>query len=187
MEEESESLLGDSHALETLAAKLRQIARFRYRIRPADADDVVQTTFATYLEVRHRYEAVADQRAILVGIFRKKCLEYIDRSVREQRRLQRYCTTADAARENAWIKPSSPGHAPSVLDDLTRAEERREILEVIDNLRPSSRTLVDMIVNRNMGRTDLIAHLGLNKNTLDSRLRSCRIELSGMLRKRALT
>jgi RNA polymerase sigma factor (sigma-70 family) len=184
--EQSESLLGDSQGLETLAEKLRQLARFRYRIRPADADDVVQTTFATYLEVRHRYADAADQKAILVGIFRKKCLEYIDRSVREQRRLQRYCSTADAARENPWIKPSAPGRAPSVLEDLTHAEDRREILEVLDSLRPASRSLVDMMVHGNMGRAELIAHLGLNKNTLDSRLRTCRIELSNLLRRRAI-
>ncbi len=172
--------------VERLSKKLVHLAWFRYRIRTERAEDIIQTAFATFLAVRHRYEKVADHPAILVGIFRKKCLEHIDRSVREQRKLDKYCHTADAARENPWIRPGRAGQAPSVVDQLIDREERSQIVSAIEHLRPSSRELVSSIVDEDMGRKELIEHLGLNKNTVDSRLHVTRRELRELLKSREI-
>jgi len=176
--------LEDPAYAERISTKLVQLAWFRYRIRVQRAEDVVQTTFATFLTVRHRYEKVADHPAILIGIFRKKCLEHIDRSVREQRKLDRYCHAADAVRENPWIRAVRPGQARSVIDELIDREEGSRITDAIERLRPSSRELVSKIVDDGMGRRELIEELGLNKNTVDSRLHVTRRELRQALKSR---
>jgi RNA polymerase sigma factor (sigma-70 family) len=176
--------LSDPRAVDALRTKLLRFAWYRYRVPRDEAEDIVQTTFAAYLQVRGRYDGVADHRAILVGIFRKKCVEYIDRAVREQRRLARYCATPDAARENPWIRPDHAGEAPSVLEDLVSRETRGQILDAIMDLRPSSRALVGLILFERLGRKALIDHLKLNKNTLDSRLHACRTELRRLLAQR---
>src|SRR5262245_22345273 len=173
--------LGDVEALESLSARLLEHAHARYRVSRADAEDVVQTTFAAYLQVRHRYEGAPDQGAILYGIFRKKCAEHIDRSVREQRRLARYLSTPDAAPENPWLRPDAPGETCAALDDILLTETRRRIREAIQELRPASRELIALIVGRDMRRQEIIERLRLNKNTFDSRLHACRAELRALL------
>ncbi len=178
--------LSDSRAMAALAESLARHARYRYRIGATDAEDLFQSAVATYLEVHKRFAEGSSHSALLFGIFRKKCLEHIDRSVREKRRIQRMCDTSDVARENPWIRPSQAGEAPSVLATLVRDEERRHILEAVAALRPSSRKLVSMIVDDGASRQDLIGLTGLNRNTLDSRLHVCRNELRERLRERSL-
>jgi RNA polymerase sigma factor (sigma-70 family) len=178
--------LADARSVEQLRERLLDLAHARYRVSRVDAEDVVQTTFTAYLQVHHRYPFVADQGAILYGIFRKKCAEYIDRSVREQRRLSRYCRTPDAARENPWIRPEAPAQTPAVLDDLLRREARTRILEAIAELRPASRELVTLILTRELRRKELIGRLRINKNTFDSRLHACRAELRTILRRKGV-
>lgn len=171
----------DARSAERLRRQLLQLARTRYGIAADAAEDVVQNALTSYLEVRHRYEAGSNSQAILFGIFFKKCLEHIDRTCREKRRLNRYCSTADAARQNPWIRPDAPAQAPGVLQQLVRNEEGTRIREAIDRLRPGSRKLVQMITTRGLGRQALIRDLGINQNTLDSRLHACRTELRGLL------
>ena len=171
----------DARSAERLRRQLLQLARARYGIAPDSAEDVVQNALTSYLEVRHRYEAGANSQAILFGIFFKKCLEHIDRACREKRRLNRYCSSPDAARQNPWIRPDAPAEAPGVLNELIRDEEGCRIRAAIDRLRPGSRRLVQMITTRGLGRQGLISDLGINRNTLDSRLHACRNELRGLL------
>jgi RNA polymerase sigma factor (sigma-70 family) len=178
--------LSHSRFVERLGTRLTRLAWFRFRIRQTEAEDIVQTALAAYCQVHGRYSSDIDHRAILVGIFRKKCLEHIDRSAREQRRFVRYCANQDAARENPWIRPDLPGQTPSVLEELVRADEKRQILDALAQLRPASRRLIELMVERNMGRRDLIDHLRLNKNTLDSRLHVCRLELRRLLARRQI-
>ncbi len=176
----------EPETMERISAKLLQVAWFRYRIPREQAEDVLQTAFAAFLSVRHRYEVEEEHPAILVGIFRKKCLEHIDRSVREKTKLRRYCNAADSARENPWIRRDRPAEAPSVIDELVRREDGRQILEAIAELRPTSRKLFALILRRGLGRKELIDELGINKNTLDSRLHVGRRELRGLLRRRGV-
>ena len=173
--------LGDTRTVEQIRSKLLWLAWARYRVARNEAEDVVQTAFTAYLEVRDRYTAVPDHGALLSGIFRHKCLKHIERSCVERRRMRRYCSTPDAARENPWIRPDRPGQSRSVLEELIRDETRGDIRRAIARLRPSSRRLVSMVVRGRMGRGDLIRALGLNKNTLDSRLHACRTELRRLL------
>lgn len=173
--------LADAQKCLRIRSKMIGLAWFRYRIPASAAEDVVQSTFAAYFEVRDRYADVADHGALLIGIFRNKCLEHIDRSVREARRLRRYAETSDAARENPWIRPRGPAESPSVVEQLVRDEDRRAIVEALGKLRPHSRELVALTVDEELARPDLIRRLGLNKNTLDSRLHVCRRELRSLL------
>jgi len=171
----------DLRSVSELREQFVRVARSRYHLRRDQAEDIAQTTFAAYLQVRHRYSHVEDHRAILAGIFRNKCLTYIDGSAREARRLKRYFSTPDAARENPWIRPGSPAQAPSVLEEIVRRETRSDIRGAIARLRPTSRQIAAMVVFDGMGRGEMIERLGLNKNTLDSRLHACRTELKRLL------
>ncbi len=174
--------LTDSESISQFRTKLVCLARSRYRVTRDEADEIVQTTFTAYLQVRARYAHVADHGAILGGIFRNKCLTHLVRSGREKRMLARYSLTPDAARENPWIRPSRPGESPSVLEEIVQCETRREIRDAIARLRPSSRRLISLLVFGDLGRKGLIDRLGLNKNTFDSRLHACRAELRRLLR-----
>jgi RNA polymerase sigma factor (sigma-70 family) len=178
--------LSDSRSMAALTRSFVRHARFRYRIGPVDAEDLVQSSVATYLESGDKFTDVPNHNALLFGIFRKKCLEHIDRSVRERKKLRRMCAKPDVARENAWIRPTRSGEAPGVLESLIRDEERREIVQAVASLRPASRQLVTLMVDDGVSRQGLIEMTGLNKNTLDSRLHVCRSELRDRLRERAL-
>jgi RNA polymerase sigma factor (sigma-70 family) len=178
--------LSDSRSMAALTQSFTRHARFRYRIGPNDAEDLVQSAVATYLEVGSRFTKVTSQNALLFGIFRKKCLEHIERSVREKRRFRRMCERPDVARENPWIRPSRPAQAPSVLESLIYDEERRHILEAVAALRPTSRHLASLIADEGLSRQDLIRVTQLNRNTLDSRLHICRADLREQLRERSL-
>jgi RNA polymerase sigma factor (sigma-70 family) len=176
----------DSRSMAALTRSFVRHARYRYRIGPNDAEDLVQSSVATYLERGEKFADVPNHNALLFGIFRKKCLEHIDRSVRERRKLRRMCMTADAARENPWIRPSRTGESPGVLESLVRDEERQMILQAVASLRPKSQELVTLIVDDGVSRQGLIELTGLNTNTLDSRLHVCRNELRDRLRERSL-
>jgi len=179
--------LSDSRAMAALSQSLVRHARYRYRIGPCDAEDLVQSSVMTYLLAGDRYDAVPNHNALLFGIFRRKCLEHIDRSIRERRRLRRMCATPDAARENPWIRPSRAGEAPSVVESLICDEDRHAIVQTVESLRPAARRLVSLIVDDGATRQALIQLTGLNRNTLDSRLHDCRSELRARLRERGLT
>ena len=180
-EDLTESL--DDRDWELLRSKLLDLAWFRYRIPRDRAEDVFQSAVTAYLEGRANYAQVPDAQALLAGFFRNKCLEHIDRSVRETRRLRTYCSSADAARTNPWIRPTRAGEVASVVEDLVRDEDRRRILCALERLRPMSRELVSLIDRDELDRKGLIERLKLNKNTLDSRLHSCRRELRALLRR----
>ena len=181
MQDEVMDSLADPQTADRLREQLIQLARVRYSISHDAAEDVVQNALAAYIEVRRRYEASVNSQAILFGIFFNKCLEHIDRSVRESRRLRKYCTSADAARDNPWIRPGAPAQEPGVLTELVRREDGEQIEIAIGQLRPKSKELAQLITRRGMDRQQLISKLGINRNTLDSRLHVCRNELRRLL------
>lgn len=173
--------LGDPETAERTRTQMVRLAQARYSINGNEAEDVVQNAFMAYLEVRHRYDAKSNSHAILFGILFMKCLEHIDRSVREKRRLERYCSTPDAARESVWLRPGSPGEEPSAIAQLIRNEDGKLIRRVVNRLRPKSRELAELITRNGLTRQDLIKRLRINQNTLDSRLHACRRELRSLL------
>jgi RNA polymerase sigma factor (sigma-70 family) len=177
------TVLADPAASERLRRRLLDMAWFRYRIPSDRGEDVVQAAIATYLEVRDSYRHVPDHGALLAGILRKKCLEHIDRSVRENRKFRAYCADGDVARENPWVRPESPAQGPSVVEQIVKDEERRQIVAALAALGPTAREIVTLMTREGLTRKELIERLRLNKNTLDSRLHACRRELRGLLRK----
>jgi RNA polymerase sigma factor (sigma-70 family) len=170
-------LLEDEIALERIRSMMLALAWRWYRLRPDDAEDVVQSAFVTFLEIRHRYPSGEDHVRILVGVFRKKCLEFLRRSVSDRRRLLKYCATPEAAAENPWIRPGYPASAPSAVEVISRSEDDHGIVAAIGELTPASNRIASLIVDDGMGRGELIEHFGVNPNTLDTRLRACRREL----------
>jgi RNA polymerase sigma factor (sigma-70 family) len=60
------------HLVEGLKPKARQIFA-RYRIPPADAEDLLQETFVVFL---HKQETIRNYEAWLLGTLRKRCLVY---------------------------------------------------------------------------------------------------------------
>jgi len=178
--------LTDRRAFESVRQKLVYLAWRKYRISAEDADDIVQNAAATYCEVRDRYAGEENQYAILIGIFYKKCLEFIDQSQRESRQMQTFCSKADARRESPWLAPEDSREKKSVLGDLVRQEDGRLILSAMAGLRPESRELFRLMVEEEFERKEMIRHFGLNKNTYDTRLRTARLELRDALRQKGV-
>jgi RNA polymerase sigma factor (sigma-70 family) len=171
------------------AARLRErlpyLAWRQYRIPQGTAEDLVQAAMVTYLQVRHRYPETEEHPRILVGIFRNKCREHIHAQIREERQRQLLAKLAEAS-EGRIAAVSTDVKGDGVLEDLVRREDMGLIFEALSNLRPSAREMLRMIVEDGATRQDLIRHYGLNKNTLDSRLRAARQEVRAMLREKGV-
>ena len=166
--------------------KLVFLAWHKYKIRGEDALDIFQNTMATYVQVRSRYREEENHYGILIGIFNNKCLEFIDRSVREQKKFQKYVASPDSRGEVSWIGKNGDSAEKSVLEELINTEDRRHILNAISELRPEAREMFKLLVERGLGRQGLIRHYAINKNTLDTRLHVFRKELKNLLRKRGV-
>lgn len=178
--------LSDRRRYEAVLAKLTALAWRRYRIPAGEAEDVAQTAIATYCEVRGRYADEENQFGILYGIFRKKCLEFIDRSVRELRRMRECCRTPDAARVNPRLDPEGHGSTRPVLEDLIKREDVKLILAAIDELRPEAAEMLRLLLADGAGRQGLLDRYDINPNTLDWRLHTYRNELRDLLRRKGV-
>ena len=178
--------LSQPGGLRKIREKLTFLAWRKFRIAEQDAGDILQGTIATYFEVRHRYPPEENHTGILVGIFNNKCLEHIDRSVREAKKIRKFCSDADALREHPRLEPDGRGAAESTLDEVVRREDAQHILSALADLRPEAREMFRLLVEDEVGRAGLIEHYGLNKNTLDTRLHVFRSELKNLLRKRGI-
>lgn len=172
--------------LRTMEERLRFLARNRYRIPVERARDVLQEALATFLEVRHRYENEDEHARILVGIFRNKCREYIDRAVRQQKKDKKLKEALVREAQAVSAVPPETTHAGGLLDELVERENGGAILEAINDLRPEAREMFRLIIQEEYSREDLIRHYEVNKNTLDSRLRTYRIELMRQLERRGI-
>lgn len=178
--------LSDPDSYGQTLARLIALGWRRYHIPVFEAEDVAQTAIATYYEVHPRYEDQQNQHGILFGIFRKKCLEHIDRSVREYRRFRHCCASADAPRVNPRLDPAGGGSDPSPIESLIRDEDADLIYEALDELRPEACEMIRLIVVEEMDRQALLAHYGINPNTLDWRLHTYRNELREILIKKGV-
>jgi len=184
--------LADQQGFTKVVDKLVLMAWLRYRLPRAEAEDVAHTAVATYIEVRHRYVDESNQNAILVGIFRKKCLEFIDGSARERRKLRTYGQRLESRRWRQRLDPrvSRDGRAmrkpePS-LERIIHEEDVDLILSALAEMRPEAREMLTMLVSGEAGRKGLIERYDINENTLDSRLRVYRKELRQILLQRGV-
>jgi DNA-directed RNA polymerase specialized sigma24 family protein len=178
--------LADRQGYQEILTRLTNLAWRRYRIPATEAEDVAQTAIATYCEVRARYENETNQVGILYGIFRKKCLEFIDRSVRELRRLRECCRTPDAARVNPRLDPEGHGSTRPVLEDLIKREDVAIILAALDELRPEAAEMLRLLLAEDVGRQGLLERYDINPNTLDWRLHTYRNEFRKLLRRKGV-
>lgn len=167
-----------------IAETLFYLARRQYRIPRQIAEDLVQSAYLTYLEVRGSYPNAEEHPKILVGIFRNKCREHIGRSVRQTRRV-RALKNALEAKGTASLTPSADRSAEKgLLEELVHREDQVLVLQALGELRPKARELFRLIAEEGVSRKDLILRYGLNKNTLDSRLHSFRREFrEGLVRR----
>ena len=166
--------------------KLVFLAWHKYKIREEDSQDIFQNTMATYFQVRDRYQEEENHHGILIGIFNNKCLEFIDRSVREQRNFSKYVKNPRAKGESSWLGTDAGAAAKSVLEEIINTEDRKHILNAISELRPEAKEMFKLLVEQGLGRQGLIRHYSINKNTLDTRLHVFRKELKNLLRKRGV-
>ena len=184
--------LADQQGFTKVVDKLVLMAWYRYRLPRNEAEDIAQTAVTTYLEVRERYAEEANQKAILIGIFRKKCLEFIDRSVRERHKLHTYGKRVELRLQRERLDPGTDHngraiHNPQpVLERMIHDEDVDLILSALGELRPEAREMLTLLVIRDVGRKGLIEKYGLNENTLDSRLHVYRNELRAVLRRKGV-
>lgn len=163
--------------------KLHFIARQRYRIPRQEADDLIQATIQTLLEVRHRYPRTDEHARIVVGIFRNKCREHIERAVRGTRRLDELKREIEAGTADLPTIRAARESEGGLVEDLIRREEAERILRALALLRPEAREMFRLITEFGFSRKQLIEHFGLNPATLDSRLHSYRNELKKTLQR----
>lgn len=160
-----------------LRGRLIWVAQKRYGIQPHDAEDALHNAMATYMEIGGRYPADENHGGIATGIFYKKCLEHIDRSAREQRKLQRAVGAARAGRNgSSAVVLDGEMRTPQPEEELMEAERSADVRAALAALSSEHRELVGHIAN-GASRQELIERYGVCKNTFDTRLRNLRLKL----------
>lgn len=177
--------LGNPEKFEEVRRRLILIAGFKYRIRECDAEDIAQTALTAYCEHDERYRNETNQMGILVGIFKKKCLEYIDHSTKTTHQLKRIVQET-AGNDDSPFKPERGGTARPVIDQVIRREDGDRIVEALQELKPQARELFELLLEEDVGRNGLMKRYQLKANTLDSRIRSARLELRDILKSRGI-
>lgn len=157
--------------------------RFRF---PRDVcEDLFQAALVTYLEVRDRYPNADEHPKILVGIFRNKCREHIDRHVRQEKKRRALHESVRRGEAGVTVLAPNPGPDDGIVDELVHREEETLILEALTELRHEAREMFKLILE-GVSRKELIERYGLNKNTLDSRLHTYRKEFRKLLEQRGI-
>ncbi len=177
--------LCDHRGFEEIRRRLILIGNFKYRVRDCDAEDIAQTALTAYCEHRERYRDQENQMAILVGIFQKKCLEYIDHACKTTRRLQQIARHCAPDRDSPF-KPERGGTTRPVIDQVIRREDAGRIADALGELKPQVRELFELLVEEGVGRRGLIERYSLKPDTLDSRIRAARLELRTRLKAKGI-
>lgn len=172
------SALASERHTETLFSKTCFIARSCYGIRPQDAEDVFHDAVVTYLQIYKRYPAKDNHFGLLVGIFHKKCLEFLDSRDRRGRIARRFTAKLQADRP-AIARGEDP--CGTTIDRVLRDEDARLIREVITAIEPGKLEVLLTLAEGRKTRIELIEEQGVNRNTFDTRLRKTRLELQGSL------
>jgi RNA polymerase sigma factor (sigma-70 family) len=170
--------LADDARAAALISKLCFLARSRYGILPQDAEDVFHDAVLTYLAVHERYPPGDNHFGLLVGIFHKKSLEFLDAHERRGRVARRFVAKLQADRPDVARGEDPSGPA---VDRVIREEDAALIRSAIAALSEEARDLLLTLAEGRMSRLDLIRALGVNRNTFDTRLRGVRLRLKGAL------
>lgn len=167
-----------------LESTLIYLARRKFQIPRDVAIDIVQSAILTFLQVKSRYPKPDEHLPILIGIFRNKCREHIEVSVRAGRRLDTLKNTAESRGSDIAFVRTEATMGGGVLGEIVDQEEGRRILAALATLRPQAREMFHLITVERLSRKELMQRFGLNKNTLDSRLHTYRKELQKLLDRR---
>jgi RNA polymerase sigma factor (sigma-70 family) len=170
--------LADDQRASALISKLCFLARARYGILPQDAEDVFHDAVLTYIAVHERYPPGDNHFGLLVGIFHKKSLEFLDSQERRGRVARRFVAKLQADRPDVARGEDPCGPA---VDRVIREEDASLIRSAIASLSDEARELLLTLAEGRMSRLDLIRALGINRNTFDTRLRGVRLRLKGTL------
>jgi RNA polymerase sigma factor (sigma-70 family) len=170
--------LGDDAKASSLFSKLCFMARARYGILPQDAEDIFHEAVVTYLAIHERYPAGDNHFGLLVGVYHKKSLEFLDGQDRRGRVAKRFVARLQADRPDVARGEDPSGPA---VERVVREEDAALIRSAIATLSDDARELLLTLAEGRMTRLELIEALGINRNTFDTRLRGVRLRLKRTL------
>lgn len=170
--------LADEKRTSALMAKMQFMARTRYGIRAQDSQDIFHEAVATYLTIHGRYPAGDNHFGLLVGIYQRKALEFLDARQRDGRVAQRYVSRLQSHRPVVARGEDPEG---DVAERVIREEDAAIIRTAIGTLRGEGRDMLLALAEGRTSRLEMIESLGLNRNTFDTRLRALRIKLKKAL------
>ncbi len=158
------------------------IARGRYRLQRSDAQDAFQEAVLAWMEVSDRYADEKEPLRVFLGVFHNKCLELIDKTSRERRKLKTPSRPPEAP-TGTRLGGALCGSEPSALHAVVQREEGQQILTALSALHPEAQEIFRLLAEEDISRQELIELLNLNPNTMDSRLRKFRQELRRVLQR----
>ena len=170
--------LADESEFRTLLAKVSFIARARYGLRSDDSEDVFHDAVATYLAVHSRYGPSDNHFGLLVGIFHKKTLEHLGARERSGRVARRFVARLRSDRPGVVRGEDPKGPA---VDRVIRDEDANLIRTAIESLNKEGQAMLIALAEGRLSRLEMIAELGVNRNTFDTRLRALRLKLKERL------
>ncbi len=170
--------LGDETRATALLSKVCFLARARYGILPQDAEDIFSDSVVTYLKIHQRYPLNENHFGILVGVFHKKSLEFLDGRDRSVRVARRFIARLQAERPELARGEDPSGAA---VERVLREEDATLIRAAIASLPVDTRELLLKLAEGGMTRLEMIEALGINRNTFDTRLRAVRLRLKEAL------
>ena len=170
--------LADESLASALIAKVCFLARARYGILPQDAEDIFNESVLTYLAIHERYPPGDNHFGLLVGVFHKKSLEFLDSRDRQGRVARRFVARLQAERPDVARGEDPSGAA---VDRVLREEDAALIRGAIATLSEDARELLLALAEGRMTRLEMIQALGINRNTFDTRLRAVRMRLKQVL------
>jgi RNA polymerase sigma factor (sigma-70 family) len=170
--------LNDERRTLELKGKVCSSARSRYGIRSNDAEDIFHEAVLTYLGIHGRYSDRDNHFGLLVGIFHKKCLEFLGREERQTRVARRLVHSLQANRPEVARGEDPRGPA---VESVIREEDSQLIRGAIECLPEDSQEILLDLAEGRVTRLEMIDRMGINRNTFDSRLRSLRLKLRQQL------
>lgn len=158
---------GNSEELEDVLERLRPKARrifARYRIPPADAEDLLQETFVVFL---HKQESIRSTEPWLLGTLRKRCLVYW------RTRRRRLYNAVDSAILESVAKAEGPTQEDSDLSsDLSCA---------IGTLSSRCRSLLQLRYGLGCTPLEAAARMGYRRSSIYKVMERCLAALTTRL------
>lgn len=166
--------LNDEKRTLELKGKVCANARTRFGIQLHDAEDVFHEAVLTYLGIHTRYTERDNHFGLLVGIFHKKCLEFLGRVERQGRVTRRMAQNLKANKPDVARGEDPKGAA---VERVIRREDAALIRDAIESLEDESQEILLDLAEGRLTRLEMIDRMGINRNTFDSRLRTLRLRL----------